>query len=126
MSKDDFNGGDLSIYKHLTRLECLVALAYIALQKYESEQYLSSPSVALLQKIEQLHGEIPELVIKKTITKSNLDHCQARLAMPISQCGIPNLDQKLGINTDIKNKVPITVILPNDNLDIKTLNFTNL
>ena len=124
LSKDDFNGGNLSIYKHLTRLDCLVAVAEVAFKKYESEQYLRSLSVALLQKIEQLHGEIPQLVIKKTITKSDLDHGQARLAMPMSQCRIPNLDQKLGINKDSKNKIPITVILPNDNLDIKTLNFT--
>ena len=73
--KEDFNEGDLSIYENLTKFECLLIAIDVASQKYESAQYLCSLSVALLQKIE-MQGENPKLVIKKTITKSDLDHGQ--------------------------------------------------
>ena len=84
LSKKDFNGGVLSIYENLTKLECLLVAADVALEKFKGEQYLHSLSVSLVRKIEQLQGEKSKVVVKKMITKSELDHEQARLAMAIS------------------------------------------
>ena len=84
LSNEDFNGGDFSIYENLTKLEFLLVVADVDLEKYKGEQYLHSILVALIRKIEQLQGEKSKLVVKKMITKSELDHEQARLAMAIS------------------------------------------